>query len=67
MKLVPVPSLQVGDFIARDDDKSVMKQIIAITERPQVDTSDRCIWFQFDDNEVVNWRKSKDEPNAWLV
>lgn len=67
MKLVPVPSLQIGDFIASDDDKSVMRQIIAITERPQVDTSDRSIWFQFDDNEVVNWRKSKDEPNAWLV
>ena len=73
MQLVPVPSLRVGDVIASDDDKSVQHRILAITERPHFDKSERIIYFQFDrrndlgHNVVERWRKSTDGPKAWLV
>lgn len=67
MRKVPVPSLQVGDVIACGDDKKVRMRIIGITERPQLDQSDRSIYFMLADHSVINWRKSKDLPKAWLV
>jgi len=72
MELVPVTSLRVGDVIASDDDKSVRHRILAITERPHFDRSERIIYFQFDKkfnglNVVERWSKSTDGPNAWLV
>jgi len=72
MELVPVTSLRVGDVIASDDDKSVQHRILAITERPHFDRSERIIYFQFDKkfnglNVVERWSKSTDGPNAWLV
>ncbi len=67
MELVPVPSLRVGDVIARDDDKTVRMRIIGVTERPHYDRSDRIIYFMLADHSVINWRKSVDEPKAWLV
>ena len=73
MRLVPVPSLQVGDVIADDKDKSKQARILAITERPHFNKRERIIYFQLDMRNdlghrvVERWRKSTDGPKAWLV
>jgi hypothetical protein len=61
MQYIPAPSLKVGDVIAvTRNGVEVHKRIVAITERPRLDRSERSIYFKLEgDRQVINWRKSR--------